>query len=107
MQQQDAHEFLNYLLNTVADLLAGEHMHLYMYYVTSILSPPSAQNPPGVPRQPTWIHSIFQGTLVNETRCLSCETVRSKEEDFLDLSLDIDQNTSLSHCLKLDTNTNC
>ena len=30
MQQQDAHEFLNYLLNTVADLLAGEHMHLYM-----------------------------------------------------------------------------
>ena len=26
MQQQDAHEFLNYLLNTVADLLAGEHM---------------------------------------------------------------------------------
>ena len=24
MQQQDAHEFLNYLLNTIADLLAGE-----------------------------------------------------------------------------------
>ena len=23
MQQQDAHEFLNYLLNTVADLLVG------------------------------------------------------------------------------------
>ena len=24
MQQQDAHEFLNYLLNTIADLLEGE-----------------------------------------------------------------------------------
>ena len=24
MQQQDAHEFLNYLLNTIADLLQGE-----------------------------------------------------------------------------------
>ena len=23
MQQQDAHEFLNYLLNTIADLLVG------------------------------------------------------------------------------------
>lgn len=23
MQQQDAHEFLNYLLNTIADLLQG------------------------------------------------------------------------------------
>lgn len=23
----------------------------------------------------TWIHEIFEGTLTNETRCLSCETV--------------------------------
>ena len=25
MQQQDAHEFLNYLLNTIGDLLAGSY----------------------------------------------------------------------------------
>ena len=49
---------------------------------------------------PTWVHDIFQGTLTNETKCLSCETVRSKDEDFLDLSVDIDQNTSLTHCLR-------
>lgn len=48
----------------------------------------------------TWIHQLFQGTLTNETRCLSCETVRSKDEDFLDLSVDVEQNTSLTHCLK-------
>lgn len=29
--QQDAHEFLNYLLNTVADLLQGNlHSHLFL-----------------------------------------------------------------------------
>ena len=48
----------------------------------------------------TWVQEIFQGTLTNETRCLVCETVRSKDEDFLDLSLDIEQNTSLTHCLR-------
>lgn len=41
-----------------------------------------------------------QGTLVNETKCLACETVTAREEAFYDLSLDIDQNTSLSACLR-------
>lgn len=48
----------------------------------------------------TWVQDIFQGTLTNETRCLVCETVRSKDEEFLDLSVDIEQNTSLTHCLR-------
>lgn len=26
----------------------------------------------------TWIHSIFEGVLTNDTRCLSCETVRAQ-----------------------------
>ena len=30
MQQQDAHEFLNYLLNTVGDLLAGQYHNSYV-----------------------------------------------------------------------------
>ena len=54
----------------------------------------------GLPADSTWIHEIFQGTLVNETKCLCCETVRSKDEDFLDLSVDVGQNTSLTHCLR-------
>ena len=37
---------------------------------------------------------------MNETRCLTCETISSKDEDFLDLSVDISPNTSISHCLR-------
>lgn len=48
----------------------------------------------------TWVHELFQGKLVNETRCLQCETVTSREEDFYDLSLEIDQNCSLTSCLR-------
>ena len=69
----------------------------------------------------TWIHEIFQvsfvneiikivnwyvqGTLTNETRCLNCESERTKDEDFLDLSVDVEQNTSISHCLQCFSNT--
>jgi len=38
--------------------------------------------------------------LTNETKCLCCENITSKDESFLDLSIDIDQNTSITHCLK-------
>jgi ubiquitin C-terminal hydrolase len=50
--------------------------------------------------EPTWIHELFQGILVNEIKCLNCETSSSKEENFLDLSVDVEQNTSISHCLQ-------
>ena len=64
----------------------------------SRLPPP----PPGQPRPPvrTWIHELFQGTLVNQTRCLWCETVTSRDESFLDLSIDIEQNSSITACLR-------
>lgn len=42
----------------------------------------------------------FQGILTNETRCLRCETVTARDETFLDLSLDIEQNSSITSCLK-------
>lgn len=87
--QQDAHEFLNYLLNTVADLLQAEKP-----------GKNRASTNGSVKSEPTWVHDIFQGTLTNETRCLNCETVSSKDEDFLDLSVDVEQNTSITHCLR-------
>ena len=40
---------------------------------------------------PTWINEIFQGILTSETRCLNCETITSKDEEFCDLSIDVDQ----------------
>lgn len=111
--QQDAHEFLNYLLNTIADLLQGERAkekekdkHSSTSSVSSKSSISSAgmingvsTNQNGKP-EPTWVHDIFEGILTNETRCLCCETVSSKDESFLDLSVDVEQNTSITHCLK-------
>lgn len=82
--QQDAHEFLNYLLNTIADLLRSEK---------------------GDKHAITWVQEIFQGTLTNETRCLNCESISSKDEDFIDLSVDVEQNTSLTHCLRVFSKT--
>lgn len=38
--------------------------------------------------------------MVNETKCLACETVTSREEAFYDLSLEIEQNCSLTACLR-------
>ncbi|RNA35706.1 Ubiquitin carboxyl-terminal hydrolase, partial [Brachionus plicatilis] len=155
--QQDAHEFLNYLLNTCADILKAEMQELNTLNKKSvhqkintqnhkILSAKSANGKTnrttnqansqtinqtinqtttpvkngsissqtsvnlvndGIESETsswsgdsTWIHDLFQGILVNETRCLNCETSSSKEENFFDLSIDVEQNTSLSHCLQ-------
>ena len=56
-------------------------------------------------RKPTWISDIFQGIFTSETRCLNCETVTSKDEDFFDLSIDVEQNTSITSCLRNFSNT--
>ncbi|KAF1761258.1 hypothetical protein GCK72_009512 [Caenorhabditis remanei] len=134
--QQDAHEFFNYLLNTISETLITEkkaerektlrHGTIKKGNVTVNMAPATA----GLQRddktgerngitvegndfrnstETTWIHEIFQGILTNETRCLSCETVSSKDENFLDLSIDVEQNTSITHCLRVfsETETLC
>ena len=57
---QDAHEFLNYLLNQACEILEEEEKRRRG----------GAPLPPGTPLPSTWVHDIFQGKLVNETRCL-------------------------------------
>lgn len=79
---QDAHEFLNYLLNQTCEILEGQ-----------------TKEKGGKPEQ-TWVHEIFQGKLVNETKCLQCEVVTNREEVFMDLSVEIDQNCSITSCLR-------
>lgn len=101
--QQDAHEFLNYLLNTIADILQAEKQQQANSKPKN--STPGQKDQQNSKPDPTWVHDIFQGQLTNETRCLNCETVSSKDEDFLDLSVDVDQNTSITHCLRGFSNT--
>lgn len=145
--QQDAHEFLNYLLNTIADILQAEKQQgaasggsggggtakgankAAAAAAAAAAAGGDTNNPSGGggpmasagttmggaaqnqagggahKPEPTWVHDIFQGTLTNETRCLNCETVSSKDEDFLDLSVDVSQNTSITHCLRGFSNT--
>ncbi|XP_060922350.1 ubiquitin carboxyl-terminal hydrolase 12 [Limanda limanda] len=119
--QQDAHEFLNYLLNTIADLLQEEKSQERQQNGKLVQnggggggggggstgggSEGGGEGEGAKETQQTWVHEIFQGTLTNETRCLNCEAVSSKDEDFLDLSVDVEQNTSITHCLRGFSNT--
>ncbi|KAK4485935.1 hypothetical protein RD792_008586 [Penstemon davidsonii] len=104
---QDAHEFLNYLLNELVDILEKETRADKSDQETPPLSEKIANGstkiysngPQKVPLI-TWVHKNFQGILTNETRCLRCETVTARDETFLDLSIDIEQNSSITSCLK-------
>ena len=139
--QQDAHEFLNFLINHINESLVAEQnqantkgnaknnpangntavdanasltstsgqrgnasvmlgVNSSTLNISSCGSTTDGQN-----KTYTWINEIFQGILTSETRCLNCETVTSKDEDFFDLSIDVEQNTSITSCLRNFSNT--
>ena len=81
---QDAHEFLNYLLNDV---------------VESVDRYEKSRSPDGLSKA-RWVHELFEGILTSETKCLTCENMTTRDEVFLDLSIDIEQNSSVSACLR-------
>ncbi|OMJ92005.1 hypothetical protein SteCoe_5322 [Stentor coeruleus] len=43
----------------------------------------------------SWIEDVFAGKSVTQFICLTCESISNREELFIDLSLDVMQNTSL------------
>lgn len=124
---QDAHEFLNYLLNQATEILDGTKEREREQAQPGVASvgghsraepavagegvgegagegagdaTPACAHGARRQKKKTWVHAIFEGTLTNETKCLTCETVTTRDEDFLDLSLDIEQNSSVSACLR-------
>ncbi|KAM0788465.1 hypothetical protein ACM66B_001598 [Microbotryomycetes sp. NB124-2] len=94
---QDAHEFLNFLVNTIAESLEKEQATSSKTTASVSSELPNGFGPSTAK---TWVHRLFEGVLTNETRCLTCETVTSRDEAFLDLSIDIEQNTSVTSCLR-------
>ncbi|KAI8096828.1 uncharacterized protein BX664DRAFT_324975 [Halteromyces radiatus] len=117
---QDAHEFLNYLLNTIAedvekyqkkiidqngsgldqrsDYNGGQesiHTSSSDGTDTNTDSDTSSSKSPS-----TWVHQLFEGIFSNETKCLTCETVTSRDESFMDLSIDVEMNSSVTSCLR-------
>ena len=67
MSQQDAHEFLGWVLNKVA-----EDIDVVDRSLREVGKEVSTIRGHGK----TFIQNLFEGILTNETRCLSCETVR-------------------------------
>ncbi|KAF9991002.1 hypothetical protein BGZ75_007185 [Mortierella antarctica] len=52
------------------------------------------------PKEKMWVQKLFEGQLTNEIKCLTCEKTTSRAESFMDLSLDIEQNSSVTSCLR-------
>ncbi|PWN90635.1 cysteine proteinase, partial [Acaromyces ingoldii] len=92
---QDAHEMLNFLLNRVGEDIVETAK-------TTEVSPAGGKRRVQDVGEngSTCVHRLFEGILTNETRCLTCESVTSRDESFLDLSIDIDRNSSITSCLR-------
>ncbi|KAI0546820.1 cysteine proteinase [Xylaria curta] len=109
---QDAHEFYGLVLNdvianvesTAQRLLNCEAERSVDGMTDSLRTALSAvaktrangTNSPGT----GWVHDIFEGLLTSETRCLTCETASQRDETFLDLSIDLEEHTSVTSCLQ-------
>ncbi|KAK7464480.1 hypothetical protein VKT23_006650 [Stygiomarasmius scandens] len=109
---QDAHEFFNYLLNKIVEEIEEERKHQQnntasaedlsksVATIESAAASTSTNSNGGFIRSATLVQKLFEGTLTSETRCLTCETVSSRDESFIDLSIDIEQNSSVTACLR-------
>ncbi|KAF9041166.1 hypothetical protein BDP27DRAFT_1244526 [Rhodocollybia butyracea] len=90
---QDAHEFFNYLLNKIVEEIEEDRKN-------GSASAEDCDVNSGASPESTLVQKLFEGTLTSETRCLTCETVSSRDESFIDLSIDIEENSSVTACLR-------
>ena len=108
---QDAHEFLNMLLNQVVDVVEENVKKLEqsrnagvsaqdMSLSTAYEKVASHAQVAKVSEDIRWVHELFQGTLTSETKCLTCENVSQRDEPFLDLSVDLEAHASVTSCLR-------
>lgn len=116
---QDAHEFFNLLLNTMLDNIDDNEKRLQKARETAksgtekdesqvkvepVSETGTVSFPSFLPIAPTaptkWLRDMFEGTLTSETRCLTCENTSQRDEPFLDLSVDLEQHTSVTSCLR-------
>lgn len=106
---QDAHEFLNLLLNEVVANVEAEATK--QAFTDKAIPPPPSESAESLgtitntsgtksPNTTRWVHELFEGTLTSETKCLTCEKVSQRDEVFLDLSVDLEQHSSVTACLR-------
>ena len=103
---QDAHEFLNLLLNDVVENVdihskkLEEEKDMNGFAKKSGFEQALATAMPKASNNTGWVHELFEGTLTSETKCLTCENISQRDEVFLDLSVDLDEHTSVTSCLR-------
>ena len=116
---QDAHEFLNLLLNAVMENIEAHDKivkekekaekqseleegseQTENEKADGAVSWPSILPTPASGSPAKWLHELFEGTLTSETRCLTCENTSQRDEPFLDLSVDLEQHSSVTACLR-------
>jgi ubiquitin carboxyl-terminal hydrolase 9/13 len=108
---QDAHEFYGLVLNDVINnveanarkLLAQDaaRQNGLQQSVESVVGSAFANHLSGAHSPGTgWVHDIFEGVLTSETKCLTCETGSQRDETFLDLSIDLEEHSSVTSCLR-------
>nr|XP_023674687.1 ubiquitin carboxyl-terminal hydrolase 3 isoform X1 [Paramormyrops kingsleyae] len=88
-QQQDAHEFMRYLLDHLHLELQGNHSKAASAALTQDGLQSSLAGKCCINGTSTVVTSVFSGVLQNEVNCLICGTESKKFDPFLDLSLDI------------------
>lgn len=108
---QDAHEFLNLLLNEVVENVEyfsqqGSEAKAegadpsFTNAVSKVVSASQRTSTANGTNNIGWVHDLFEGTLTSETRCLTCENTSHRDEAFLDLSVDLEQHSSVTSCLR-------
>ncbi|KAF4634369.1 hypothetical protein G7Y89_g3737 [Cudoniella acicularis] len=107
---QDAHEFYGLVLNAVISNVEANAQRLKelepphsdeaiaqsMKRAVTAMGLNSGTRSPGT----GWVHEIFEGVLTSETKCLTCETASQRDETFLDLSIDLEEHSSVTSCLR-------
>ena len=97
LMHQDAQEFWSFLINSCCETLHKKDKEDTSS--TTDKSTPDESTDQNK-KHKTFIHNLFEGEITTEARCMCCETSSQRTETFLELSLDVVQNTSLSHCLQ-------
>lgn len=109
VMHQDAHEFLNLLLNEVVLNVEVHSKRLEEEKLkgmngsadkTEFERALASAMPKATNSKTGWVHELFEGTLTSETKCLTCENVSQRDEAFLDLSVDLDEHSSVTACLR-------
>ncbi|KAI1642435.1 cysteine proteinase [Daldinia loculata] len=109
---QDAHEFYGLVLNDIISNVESTAKRLLNQQVSysngsveeslkAALGAIAKTASNGINSPGTgWVHDIFEGVLTSETKCLTCETASQRDETFLDLSIDLEEHTSVTACLQ-------